>query len=185
MNVHFNSSWCLFHTIEPGFNDTSSDTDSAKYRPYKFSGRNFSFEPQIEIPVLKSLRQWASSYLAANSVCHLTHSTPLAEVHQSQRKELDLLVRVDRVIEKDALSVLLILSDLSSSMWQVTVPKKFAITQGAVYKVRGVYLEKTTERKVLQTRATTNFLRFSSDSLIARELLKSAPAKATEEDSVF
>lgn len=101
VNVQFNSSWVLFalnaqqqgSTVkstredrlgadeedEPGADERSDSL----MRPYKFSGKNYSFDPMFERPGIANLRTWAGDYLAQNSVVHLSSFTPLREIDES------------------------------------------------------------------------------------------------------
>jgi hypothetical protein len=51
-----------------------------------------------------------------------------------------------------------------------------------VYRIRGVYAEMTAERNVITTKQHTNFLKFSKNSLIFRELAISVNEDVEEED---
>jgi hypothetical protein len=53
--VHFNSSWVLFSSVveESGnMSDEEAGNGGNQFRPYKFSGKNHSFDQQVERPIL-------------------------------------------------------------------------------------------------------------------------------------
>lgn len=109
-----------------------------------------------------------------NTVVHKSSYTPLREVrNMTEKRDIDLLVKIMRVFERDEINYELKIKDLSGdSSWILTVNKlKFQeFNQGEIYRIRSVVAEKTTERNVITCKSTTNILRFSKDSLIYREL---------------
>ena len=109
-----------------------------------------------------------------NTVVHKSNYTPLREVRtMTEKKDIDLLVKIMRVFERDEINYELKIKDLSGDgSWILTVNKlKFQeFNQGEIYRIRSVVAEKTTERNVITCKSTTNILRFSKDSLIYREL---------------
>lgn len=69
-----------------------------------------------------------------------------------------------RVFERDDLQYELRVKDSTEGDdWHMTISKlKFpqGVQEGEVYRIRGVHSEKTTERKVITSKPSTNFLRF-------------------------
>lgn len=181
VNVVFNSSWVLFgcEDIDDEMSDGEGNENGGnkyerKYKPYRFSGKNHSFDGQIEKAILDQIRGWARSYLNENTVIHKSSYTPLREVRNiTEKRDIDLLVKIMRVFEKDEMSYEIKIKDLSGdSSWIMTVNKlKFSeFNPGEIYRIRSVVAERTTERNVITCKSTTNILRFSKDSLIYREL---------------
>jgi hypothetical protein len=77
---------------------------SRLYQPYKFSGKSYSQDLSVEKSILDNLRRWAVDYFAENSVIHKSNYTPLKDVSKTSpedTKEVDLLVKVLKVLEKD------------------------------------------------------------------------------------
>ena len=97
VNVFFNSSWCLFRTKTDGDSMDDMDGDMSdqeveeskphdedqqmmeedratereqkrKYRPYKFSGKTYTFDMNHEKVILDDLRSWTANYFAKEYV---------------------------------------------------------------------------------------------------------------------
>jgi len=179
VNVVFNSSWVLFGCED--FDDEMSDGEGnenskyeRKYKPYRFSGKNHSFDGQVEKVILDSTRAWAYNYLNENTVIHKSSYTPLRDVRNiTEKRDIDLLVKIMRVFDKDEMSFEVKIKDLSGdSSWVMTVNKlKYTeFNPGEIYRIRSVIAERTTERNVITCKSTTNILRFSKNALIYREL---------------
>jgi hypothetical protein len=92
VNVYYNSSWCLFKTrFDPDNEEQGNDSDQEnedtkintamgddqsmideekkhdkeekrRYRPFRFSGKSFTFDANHEKPLLDDLRRWACNY---------------------------------------------------------------------------------------------------------------------------
>lgn len=90
VNVFYNSSWCLFKTrcnepddeeangsdqeneehkvnVQGGAGDDHDMRDEEKderrkYRPFRFSGKSYTFDVHHERPILDDLRRWACNY---------------------------------------------------------------------------------------------------------------------------
>lgn len=155
-------------------NENGGNKHERKYKPYRFSGKNHSFDGQVEKVIVDQIRAWAYSYLNENTVIHKSSYTPLRDVRtNTEKRDIDLLVKIMRVFERDEINYELKIKDLSGdSSWIMTVNKlKFSeFNPGEIYRIRSVVAEKTTERNVITCKSTTNILRFSKDSLIYREL---------------
>lgn len=92
VNLLFNASWVLF-SAQPdtqelaGMGGNSSDEDSEnggsnKYKSYRFSGKNHSFDAKVDRPIVKHLRKFSNDYLSSNSVVHKSNYTPLVEAYK-------------------------------------------------------------------------------------------------------
>jgi hypothetical protein len=95
VNVYYNSSWCLFSLKQASEESISDDIDMdndedgqnqgddeemddeekkkereerRKYRPYKFSGKSYTFDVNHEKLLLDDLREWAFAYFAKEYV---------------------------------------------------------------------------------------------------------------------
>lgn len=49
---------------------SDSENGGNLYKPYRFSGKNHSFDPQVEKPILKQIRAWSNDYMKNNSIVH-------------------------------------------------------------------------------------------------------------------
>jgi hypothetical protein len=70
------------------------------------------------------MRSWAFDYFNNNTVIHKSSYTSLKEVRGiSEKKDIDLLVKVLRVFERDEINYELRIKDLSGEAWNLTVNK--------------------------------------------------------------
>lgn len=115
---------------------------------------------------------------------HKSSYTPLKEAYKQAGKEIDLVVKILKVFDKDDNDFELRVKDLSQESWPLIVHKlKFCDFQpGEIYRVRGVSVEKINERNVIKSKMQTNFLKFSKDSLIYRELAAQVQDDQEEDD---
>ena len=70
----------------------------------------------VEKPILDNLRRWAIDYFVENSVIHKSNYTPLKDVANipiDEGKEIDLLVKIMKVMEKDEQTLELRIKDIS------------------------------------------------------------------------
>jgi hypothetical protein len=157
-----------------------------KYRPYKFSGKTYSFDVNNERAILDDLRSWAINYFAKENVIAKEMYKLLKDlkggsgehgpVAGAGSQEFDLLVKILKVFEKDENTLELRIKDISQKMWYMSVPRlKFhpsVIRQGEIVRVRSVELNLTTKRDVIQVKPYTNILRISSHCKIQQDLWK-------------
>lgn len=155
------------------------DGDSNKlYQPYKFSGKSYSQDLGVEKSILDNLRRWAVDYFAENSVIHKSNYTPLKDVAKTSpedQKEIDLLVKVLKVLEKDEQTLELRIKDISQEMWFLTLPRvKFNylvnIKEGEILRVRSVCKDATSKRNMIIAKNLTNVLRFMPHMKIVKDL---------------
>lgn len=164
VNVHFNSSWVLF--------PAGVDIDQA----YRFSGKNHSFDNNIEVKILQALRQFGQQYFNEHSVVHQSNFTPLMDCFKQERKELDLMVKLLRVFDRDDLNLEVAMRDQScpeQTIWSMSVGKaklSEPLIEGEVYRVRGVWVDRTSERNMMMAKPQTNFLRFPYYSQVYQKL---------------
>ena len=80
-----------------------------------------------------------------------------------ENKEFDLLVKVLKIFEKDEFNLELRIKDTSNEMWFITIPKlKFgSIKEGEIIRIRSVKVNIASKRNVIETRPSTNILRFT------------------------
>lgn len=177
-NVTFNSSWLLFSATEENApNDNGSDDATGGMRPYKFVGKNYSFNNEHERPILSEIKDWSIDHLSRHSAHHLSSYTPLNELKAAgnvEKSDFDLLVKVLKVFERDEYNYELRIKDTSSQLWFLTINKlRFqGFVEGDIYRFRSVQREKTTDRNVILCKNTTNILRFPRESRIYRDLSK-------------
>ena len=115
------------------------------YDPYKFSGKNYTLDLSVHKGILKSLRKWAIKYLSNNSVIHMTTYQKLNSLTNEEVKgrDIDLLVKVLKVFEKDEHTLELRIKDNSNELWFLTLPKlrfggNINIREGEIIRVRSV-----------------------------------------------
>ena len=115
------------------------------YDPYKFSGKNYTLDLSVHKGILKSLRKWAIKYLSNNSVIHMTTYQKLDTLKNDEVKgrDIDLLVKVLKVFEKDEHTLELRIKDNSNELWFLTLPKlrfggNINIREGEIIRVRSV-----------------------------------------------
>lgn len=101
-------------------------------------------------------------------------STPLKELRDLQKTEFDLLVKVLKVFERDEYNLELRIKDLSNEMWFITVPKiKFGtLAEGQVIRIRSVKVNYTSKRNIVETKPSTNILRFTAQNAIVAEMME-------------
>ena len=172
-----------------GGNSSDEDSEnggSLKYKSYRFSGKNHSFDTKVDRPIVKHLRKFSNDYLSCNSVVHKSNFTPLGEAYKvAGSSEIDLLVKIMKFYEKDEQSWELLIKDMSQDAWYMTVNRLTCAAQfseGDVYRIRGVNVDTTSDRKVIQTKKSTNFLKFSKSSLVFRELFNGVKEEIEAED---
>ena len=215
VNVHYNSSWCLFGTKPEHamVKDQESSCDeempvdekangedvvkigNSEYEPYKFSGKNYSLDMVAHKPLLRGLRKWALNYMGTNQCIQLNQYTQLEKLNEQERgRDIDLLVKVLKVSEKDEQTLELRIKDNTNILWFLMLPKlKFGgiinIRPGEIVRVRSVVKEVTTRRNVITAKATTNILKFVENAKVIRtmteriEELKDTEKILLEDDS--
>lgn len=157
--------------------DTESGTTRA-YQPYKFSGKSYSQDLSVEKAILDNLRRWTIDYFANNSVIHQSNYTPLKEVakiNPDEGKEIDLLVKVLKVLEKDEQTLELRIKDISQEMWFLTLPRiKFTnlinFKEGEILRIRSVTRDSTSKRNMIVAKNLTNVLKFMPGMQIVKDL---------------
>jgi hypothetical protein len=87
-----------------------------------------------------------------------------------ENKEFDLLVKVLKIFEKDEYNLELRIKDTSNEMWFITIPKlKFgSIKEGEIIRIRSVKVNISSKRNVIDTRPSTNILRFTFRNAIVK-----------------
>ena len=87
-----------------------------------------------------------------------------------ENKEFDLLVKVLKIFEKDEFNLELRIKDTSNEMWFITIPKlKFgSIKEGEIIRIRSVKVNISSKRNVIDTRPSTNILRFTFRNSIVK-----------------
>ncbi len=114
------------------------------YDPYKFSSKNYSLDMSVHKSILKGLRKWAIDYFGNNMTVHISSYTALAKVPTKDKgTDIDLLVKVMKVHEKDEQTVELRIKDLTDQLWFLNLPKhRFGgilnIRAGEIIRVRSV-----------------------------------------------
>ncbi|CDW75388.1 alpha telomere binding protein [Stylonychia lemnae] len=205
VNLQYNSSWCLFHQNQDKDDDDFDDNDSdenqngedqemldqdqlkekqlerqekRRYKPYKFSGRSYTFDINHEKIIMDNIRTWGQNYFANNYVItkdmYMLLKDCKTKMSNDESQEFDLLCKILKIFEKDENNLEIRIKDLSQEMWFMSVPRfKFqSLKQGEVIRIRCVEVNLTSKRNVIQTKNNTNILRFHPSSRIATELSK-------------
>lgn len=93
VNVNFNASWVLFPACpsddkpkeneneeEGGEDSTEENPKLRKSHPYKYSGKNYSFDTNNDLPLLEGVKRWSADYFAHNSVVNKSNYTKLRDL---------------------------------------------------------------------------------------------------------
>ena len=165
---------------EDGAGDgTEGRPGQSDYDPYKWSNKNYSIDMSVHKHILKALRKWAIDYLANNMVAHISSYTALVKLRNQEEKEkgrdLDLLVKVLKVHEKDEQTVELRIKDMTSSLFFLNLPKlRFGgilnIRAGEIIRVRSVIPDTTSRRNIITHKQTTNILKFLPSAKIVSHM---------------
>lgn len=77
-----------------------------------------------------------------------------------------------KVYERDEYNLELRIKDLSGEMWFISVPKiKFGnLQEGQVIRIRSVKVNYTSKRNIVETKPSTNILRFTAQNAIVKEM---------------
>lgn len=201
VNIPFNASWCLFQSsdvllrgrdhgpmtdseseneMETEMQDGTTKRDKKsdkyendKYTPYKFSGKSYSFDMAQERIIIDGLRQFQDQYFMKNSWIFRKQSKNLANLREmGDNKEVDLLVKIIKICEKDEYDIELRIKDISNEMWFITIPKmKFGnLKEGEIIRIRSVEVNMTSKRNVISVKTSTNILRFTRKNAIVQEM---------------
>jgi len=83
-------------------------------------------------------------------------------------KEIDILVKILKIFEKDEHDLELRIKDTSNEMWFIVIPKmKFGtLREGEIVRIRSVEVNITSKRNVISCRPMTNILRFTQKNSI-------------------
>jgi hypothetical protein len=89
-----------------------------KYRPYKFSGKNYTFDVNHERGLLDDMRSWTRSYFLNEYVITREMYKLLKDLKSGDgmgagSQEFDLLVKIIKVFEKDENTLELRIKDIS------------------------------------------------------------------------
>lgn len=136
------------------------------YDPYKWSSKNYSLDMSVHKNIIKLLRKWAINYLGNNMVVHISSFSALNKIRNTEKgKDIDLLVKVLKVHEKDDQTIELRIKDMTSTLWFLNLPKlRFGsisnVRAGDIIRVRSVIPDATSRRNIITHKSTTNILKF-------------------------
>ena len=97
----------------------------------------------------------------------------LGELKQlSDNREIDLLVKILKIFEKDEYNLELRIKDTSNEMWFIVIPKlKYGtLKEGEIVRIRSVEVNITSKRNVISCKPSTNILRFTQKNSIVQEM---------------
>lgn len=117
--------------------------DKKMYSPYKFSGIDYSFNPEVDKLKINDLRNWTEKFFGNVSQFWIYKqlSKQLGELKSlDSEAEFDLVVKVLKVYEKDDFNIEMRIKDLSEELWFITMPKlKFGkIKENDIVRIRSV-----------------------------------------------
>lgn len=86
-----------------------------RYKPYKFSGKSYTFDVAHEKNIIDNMRGWVFDYFSKNYVITKDMYKLLKDVKQQSNEaaEFDLLCKVLKIFEKDENSLELRIKDMS------------------------------------------------------------------------
>ena len=86
----------------------------------------------------------------------------------NDNREIDLLVKILKIFEKDEYDLELRIKDTSNEMWFIVIPKlKFGtLREGEIVRIRSVEVNLTSKRNVIACKPSTNILRFTHKNSI-------------------
>jgi hypothetical protein len=145
--------------------------DKQKYVPYKFSGKNFTFE-QAETEILDGLRGWAHMIFKDQRVIPNSMFTYLSKIKDQERNDFDLLCKVMKVAQKDDHNYAVRIKDVSKEVWNMTVSnlRYPLLKEGNIIRVRSASIEQDSDAKNILLRMHSNILKFISESKIVEEM---------------
>lgn len=90
-------------------------------------------------------------------------SAELGGLKQHCGREVDLLVKILAIYEKDEYNLELRIKDPSNELWFIVIPKlKFGtLKEGEIVRIRSVEVNITSKRNVISQKPSTNILRFT------------------------
>lgn len=144
-----------------------------KYAPYKFSGKSYSLDIQQESKIIDELRKWEEYYFLNSSWIFIKMCHNLNKVRDlAESTEFDLLVKILKIFEKDEYNLEMRIKDISNEMWFITIPKlKFGrLKENTIIRIRSVKINITSKRNVIETRPSTNIMRFTFNNAIVQEM---------------
>ena len=159
-----------------------------RYTPYKFSGKSYSFDAQQESSIIDHLRQWQQEFFVKSAFIFKTLSTPLDKIREKEEERLkenvapgeyDLLVKILKIFERDEYNYELRIKDLSGEMWFIAVPKiRYGkLKEGEIIRIRSIKVNNTSKRNIIETKPSTNILRFTATNAIVKQMKKEVEAE--------
>ena len=139
-------------------------SERKRYTPYKFSGKSYSFDYHQERIIVDELRAWQDTYFMKHSWIFKNMAKDLSKLKdQTENREVDLLVKILKIFEKDEYDLELRIKDKSNQMWFIVIPKlKFGVLkEGEIVRIRSVEVNMTSKRNVISCKPSTNILRFT------------------------
>ena len=102
--------------------------------------------------IVDGLRNFQDQYFMKNSWIFKKQSKQLGKIRElGDNKEVDLLVKILKIFEKDEYELELRIKDGSNEMWFITIPKlKFGnFREGEIVRIRSVEVNMTSNRNVI------------------------------------
>lgn len=158
-----------------------------KYSPFKFSGKNYSLDVNQEFRIIDELRRWQEYYFMNHSWIFKKMCQSLSNLRDmAENSEFDLLVKILKITEKDEYNLEMRIKDTSNEMWFITIPKlKYGpLKEGDIIRIRSIKINITSKRNVIETRPSTNIMRFTFKNAIVHEMRQKIE-KETVEDKMM
>jgi len=107
----------------------------------------------------------------------LNQYTPLSKRQDPKErgKDMDLLVKVLKVLDKDEQTLEVRIKDITNTLWSLMLPRiKFggilSIRTDDIVRVRSVVRDQTTQRNVILAKASTNILKFMPEAKVIKTM---------------
>jgi len=117
------------------------------YTPYKFSGIDYSFNPEVDKFLVNNMREFTDKYFQRSpwwiykSLGKLLGNLK-EEMNESTNSEFDILVKILKIYEKDDFNLEMRIKDITNELWFIIVPKlKFGkLKENDIVRIRSVQM---------------------------------------------
>lgn len=100
---------------------------------------------------------------------------------KSDGREIDLIVKILKITNKDDYDLELRIKDASNEVWFIIIPKlKFgALREGEIVRIRSVEVNMLSKRNVVLCKPSTNILKFTFRNSIVQEMKQAVQVENT------
>lgn len=117
------------------------------YTPYKFSGIDYHFNPEVDKQLVNNMREFTDKYFQRSPWWIYQKMSKLLgdlkeESNESSNPEFDILVKILKVHEKDDFNLEMRIKDITNELWFIIVPKlKFGkLKENDIVRIRSVQM---------------------------------------------